>query len=95
MLVSEESVTPKLENVKVKRLIFLSCCEAKGMKFRLQVFRTYVHKCSVLDIHLFVQIRRNALAKFYLLHDFWFKFYDKFSPYPIIGFLCIFNHHPV
>ena len=32
-------------------------------------------------------------CKVLLFYDFWFQFYNKFcSPYPIIGFLCIFNH---
>ena len=56
MLMSKESFTPKLEKAIGKVPSFLSCCEAKGMKPCTQVLRTCMHKCLVLDFHLFAQI---------------------------------------
>ena len=44
---SKESFTPKLEKHIGKTPDFLSCCDAKGMKFCTQVLRTCVHKCLV------------------------------------------------
>ena len=38
-----------------------------------------------------LHFRRTCKVLFF--YYFWFKFYDKFCcPYPIIKFLCIFNH---
>ena len=41
----------------------------------------------------FLHFQRKHFMKVLSFYDFWFKFYDKVcSPYPIVGFLYMFNH---
>ena len=53
---SKDSFTPKLEKPISKTHLFTVVYEAKGMKLCTQVPRICVHKCLVLDFHLFGRI---------------------------------------